>query len=54
MWGTVSGLGDRDTTCAIVAGIIALHPNVDPPSQWVARRESLERMARGLLPEHLR
>lgn len=24
MWSTVSGLGDRDTTCAIVGGIVAL------------------------------
>jgi ADP-ribosylglycohydrolase len=24
LWATVSGLGDRDTTCAIVGGVVAL------------------------------
>lgn len=41
MWWTVQGRGDRDTTCAIVGGIVAL---VTPPSgEWVDRREPLPR-----------
>ena len=39
MWTTVSGLGDRDTTCAIVGGLVAL--NDPPPAQWVRAREPL-------------
>jgi ADP-ribosylglycohydrolase len=41
MWQTVSGLGDRDTTCAMVGGIIGVrHP---PPAEWLAAREMLPR-----------
>ena len=40
MWSTVSGLGDRDTTCAIVGGIMAAHPAVQLPPSWLAARES--------------
>jgi ADP-ribosylglycohydrolase len=40
MWTTVSGLGDRDTTCAIVGGIVAAGPTT-VPAQWVAAREAL-------------
>jgi ADP-ribosylglycohydrolase len=39
LWTTVAGLGDRDTTCAIVGGIIA--PGVGVPQDWRHRRESL-------------
>jgi ADP-ribosylglycohydrolase len=39
LWWTVSGLGDRDTTCAIVGGIVVLSAPVPPA--WVERRESL-------------
>jgi ADP-ribosylglycohydrolase len=41
-WATVSGLGDRDTTCAIVGGIVALSvgPEGIPPG-WLASREAL-------------
>ena len=39
LWTTVAGLGDRDTTCAIVGGIAALKTTV--PSAWLARREPL-------------
>ncbi len=42
MWATVSGLGDRDTTCAIVGGIVALHvgaQGIDP--HWRASRAPL-------------
>lgn len=42
MWATVSGLGDRDTTCAIVGGIVALRVgHVGLPSAWLAHREPL-------------
>ncbi|MDP3274067.1 MAG: ADP-ribosylglycohydrolase family protein [Deltaproteobacteria bacterium] len=38
-WITVSGLGDRDTTCAIVGGIVALRSA--PPARWLEQREPL-------------
>lgn len=38
-WTTVSGLGDRDTTCAIVGGIVGAR--VAPPDEWLKWRESL-------------
>jgi ADP-ribosylglycohydrolase len=42
MWTTVSGLGDRDTTCAIVGGIVALYVGAAGiPSEWQQARESL-------------
>ena len=40
MWTTVSGLGDRDTTCAIVGGIVAAGEG-EIPAAWVAAREPL-------------
>jgi ADP-ribosylglycohydrolase len=42
LWKTVSGLGDRDTTCAIVGGIVALSAGVEniPPS-WIQSREPI-------------
>lgn len=44
MWLTVSGFGDRDTTCAIVGGIVALSATPESlPDEWVARRERLPR-----------
>ncbi|HEU4558020.1 MAG TPA: ADP-ribosylglycohydrolase family protein [Longimicrobium sp.] len=49
MWTTVAGLGDRDTTCAIVGGIIAAAPTVKIPEEWLTARESLDRMGRSLL-----
>jgi len=48
LWTTVSGLGDRDTTCAIVGGIVALavgHANI--PWQFAAAREPLESQLKG-------
>jgi ADP-ribosylglycohydrolase len=42
LWETVSGLGDRDTTCAIVGGIVVLaagRPAIPP--DWLAAREAL-------------
>ena len=42
MWTTVSGLGDRDTTCAIVGGIVAMSVGIEGiPSEWLQARESL-------------
>jgi ADP-ribosylglycohydrolase len=40
LWRTVKGLGDRDTTCAIVGGIVALSAGGVPP-EWRGRREPL-------------
>jgi len=39
LWQTLAGLGDRDTTCAIVGGIVALRAHV--PSDWLVAREAL-------------
>jgi ADP-ribosylglycohydrolase len=42
LWTTVSGLGDRDTTCAIVGGIVASHTGpTGIPAEWLRRREPL-------------
>ena len=40
MWTTVAGLGDRDTTCAIVGGIVA-SSGAAIPADWLAAREPL-------------
>jgi len=40
LWLTVSALGDRDTTCAMVGGIIACSVGREGlPSEWLHRRE---------------
>jgi ADP-ribosylglycohydrolase len=39
MWTTVAGLGDRDTTCAIVGGILGSSPATRIPDPWVERAE---------------
>jgi ADP-ribosylglycohydrolase len=45
LWLTVSGLGDRDTTCAIVGGIVSLHTGVEGiPAAWRRAREPLPRL----------
>jgi ADP-ribosylglycohydrolase len=42
MWQTVGGFGDRDTTCAIVGGIVAAYTGIEGiPSVWRAARETL-------------
>jgi ADP-ribosylglycohydrolase len=42
LWLTVSALGDRDTTCAIVGGIVALHTGSEAiPPEWLKSREHL-------------
>lgn len=44
LWCTVAGLGDRDTTCAIVGGVVALRVGrAGLPGAWLARREALSR-----------
>ena len=40
LWTTVAGLGDRDTTCASVGGIVALAAPA-LPAEWLAAREPL-------------
>jgi ADP-ribosylglycohydrolase len=39
LWYTVAGLGDRDTTCAIVGGIVALRAEI--PAELTESREPL-------------
>ncbi len=40
LWATVTGLGDRDTTCAIVGGIVAAGPAHETiPPDWLTARE---------------
>lgn len=44
IWRTVSGLGDRDTTCAMAGGIVALVTGRQGlPETWLAAREPLAR-----------
>ena len=41
-WATVSALGDRDTTCAIACGVVALAVGREGiPPAWLAQREPL-------------
>src|SRR3990172_2623060 len=41
LWWTVKGMGDCDTTCAIVGGIVALSAS-EIPALWLKRREPLK------------
>ncbi len=42
MWQTVSALGDRDTTCAIVGGIVAMFTGLESiPKIWLEKREPI-------------
>jgi ADP-ribosylglycohydrolase len=42
LWLTVSGLGDRDTTCTMVGGIVALYTGIESiPVEWTRAREAL-------------
>ena len=42
MWLTVSGLGDRDTTCAIAGGVVAVYSGFESiPAEWLSCRERL-------------
>lgn len=40
LWAAAAGLGDVDTTCAIVGGIVALSAPA-LPAEWLSRREPL-------------
>ena len=41
LWNTVSALGDRDTTCAIVGGVVILRTGATSiPRDWLARAET--------------
>jgi len=41
LWATVQGLGDRDTTCAIVGGIVVMYVGVEGiPKSWLKAREA--------------
>ncbi len=43
MWETVAALGDRDTTCAIVGGIVACYTGLEGiPLEWRQAREVLQ------------
>ncbi len=47
LWATVSGLGDRDTTCAIVGGIVVMYTGVESiPSKWLEHREPIPNWTR--------
>ncbi len=40
MWQTLSALGDKDTTCAMVGGIVVLRTGLEGvPTEWLRRRE---------------
>ena len=40
MWQTVSALGDRDTTCAIVGGIVVMFASIETvPKLWIEKSE---------------
>jgi ADP-ribosylglycohydrolase len=42
LWSTVSGRGDRDTTCAIVGGIVVMYAGVESiPVEWLEHREQI-------------
>jgi len=44
LWTTVSGLGDRDTTCAMVGGIVAMSAGIASiPGAWLDCSEPLPR-----------
>src|SRR5262249_40610533 len=43
IWATISGLGDSDTNCAIVGGIVALSAGAESiPAEWLKAREPLK------------
>jgi ADP-ribosylglycohydrolase len=44
LWATVSGLGDRDTTCAMVGGVVVMYTGVRSiPRAWLDCREPIPR-----------
>jgi ADP-ribosylglycohydrolase len=48
IWQTASAMGDVDTTCAMVGGIVALYTGVEGiPAEWIQAREPLPDWAFG-------
>lgn len=46
LWQTASGLGDVDTTCAMVGGIVVVYTGIEKiPEMWLEQREELARWA---------
>ena len=44
LWATVSGLGDRDTTCAMVSGVVVMRTGVPGiPKEWLHCQEPIPR-----------
>jgi ADP-ribosylglycohydrolase len=42
LWSTVAGLGDMDTTCAMVGGIVVMYTGQSAiPTKWYTHREPL-------------
>ena len=42
LWHTASGLGDMDTTCAMVGGIVVMYTGIEGiPVEWLNNREPL-------------
>jgi ADP-ribosylglycohydrolase len=55
LWETVSALGDRDTTCAIVGGILAVKTGMKSiPTPWLQARETLPLARAAEIEERLR
>ena len=47
LWATVSGLGDRDTTCAIAGGVVAARTGMGGvPGGWLSAREDFPAWSR--------
>lgn len=43
LWATVARLGDRDTSCAVVGGIVALSAGRESiPADWLRAREPIQ------------
>jgi ADP-ribosylglycohydrolase len=48
LWQTATALGDVDTTCAMVGGIVAMYTGVEGiPAEWIQAREPLPEWALG-------
>jgi ADP-ribosylglycohydrolase len=48
LWQTASALGDVDTTCAMVGGIVAMYTGLESiPAEWIEAREPLPEWAIG-------
>lgn len=43
LWLTVSGLGDRDTTCAMVGGLVVNSSSASIPTQWQVNSEPISK-----------